>query len=341
MLILLWTCKAANGQVISHTVCAGDIQTKRYFVSNPQVGANYNWILNAGGSIINQTADTAYVVWGNTPGIYSIKTISNIGSSCFSDTANYWIEIIDKALINIAGIDSVCVGAKVSLTALGDSPIIWSNGSTNPVTDFYPSNTTTVWAIGGTGTCRSDTAFFTIFANSFPDIDFSVSPNVGDEPLTVFFENNTQFADGFVWDFGDGFESFDENPSHVFEDAGKYVITLTARNDFGCESTETFQFIKVNALFAVYVPNAFSPGKQDDLNNSFKPIFTQIVPYQLSIYNRWGELIFNENSVDAAWDAILKNGVVADGVYTYTIRFVDPFEFSEKYISGSVLVLGN
>lgn len=341
VLLFTWVCTIANAQVISHTVCAGDAQVKRYFVTNPQAGANYNWILNTGGNIINQNADTAYVVWGNTPGIYSIATVSNIGSSCISDTAFYWIEVIDKSVVNITGIDSVCVGVKVSLTTSGANPIIWSNGSSNPTTDFYPTSTTTVWAIGGSGACRSDTAFFTIYAEPFPSINFSATPNSGEEPLTVIFQNNTQFADEFTWDFGDGFGSFDENPSHVYEESGKYVVRLTARNEFGCETTQTYQFIQVNALFAVYVPNAFTPGKQDDLNNSFKPIFTQLVPYQLSIYNRWGEIVFNEKSTDAAWHAVSQNGFIVDGVYTYTIRFIDPIELTDQYISGSVLVIGN
>lgn len=341
VLASFWVCLTAYSQVISHTVCAGDAQIKRYFVTNPQAGASYNWILNDGGSIINQTADTAYVVWGNIPGIYRISTISSIGSTCTSDTAFYWIEIIDKSVISISGIDSVCVGAKVSLTATGGSPIVWNNGSTNSITDFYPTSTSTIWAIGGSGACRSDTAFFTIYAEPFPAIEFTASPNIGDEPLTVSFQNNTQFANDYVWDFGDGLGSIDENPSHVFENAGNYAVTLTASNSFGCTSEEKFQFIKVNALFAVFVPNAFTPGKQDELNSTFKPIFTQLVPYQLSIFNRWGELIFNEKSTSAEWDAKSKNGFIADGVYTYTIRFIDPIELSDQYISGSVLVLGN
>lgn len=46
--------------------------------------------------------------------------------------------------------------------------------------------------------------------------------------LKVTFTNQSQFADKYIWKFGDGSESTDQNPSHTYAKAGKYTVTLAA-----------------------------------------------------------------------------------------------------------------
>lgn len=50
----------------------------------------------------------------------------------------------------------------------------------------------------------------------------------------VSFENMSENADGYYWDFGDGNISFEENPTHVYENDGTYTVTLFAEHNF-CE----------------------------------------------------------------------------------------------------------
>lgn len=67
-----------------------------------------------------------------------------------------------------------------------------------------------------------------------PVADFDASPVEGFVPLTVTFTNeSTGFPDSFLWDFGDGTTSTDENPFHTYAADGEFTVTLTATNVVG------------------------------------------------------------------------------------------------------------
>jgi gliding motility-associated-like protein len=73
----------------------------------------------------------------------------------------------------------------------------------------------------------------------------------------------------------------------------------------------------------VYVPNTFTPNN-DVLNNTFKPILTagfDRFNYQLLIFNRWGEIIFESLDPDIGWDGSYNGNIMQDGVYTWKIKF--------------------
>lgn len=71
-----------------------------------------------------------------------------------------------------------------------------------------------------------------------------------------------------------------------------------------------------------YVPNAFAPGGQ---NNFFGPSgqFFDFTKYEMLIYNRWGELIFETRDITKGWDGKVDGEIAALGSYVYAIRFVD------------------
>ncbi len=73
----------------------------------------------------------------------------------------------------------------------------------------------------------TETAYITIGAS--PDTDFDVSIT----DLTAFFSNDTDFADTYLWDFGDGTTSIEENPTHTYASDGNYPVTLIATNACG------------------------------------------------------------------------------------------------------------
>lgn len=57
--------------------------------------------------------------------------------------------------------------------------------------------------------------------------DFSASPTDGIPPLTVRFSGSGVNVSSWVWDFGDGSSSTDQNPVHVYTELGSYTVSLT------------------------------------------------------------------------------------------------------------------
>jgi len=85
------------------------------------------------------------------------------------------------------------------------------------------------------------TDYIEVFAN--PTIDFSASSTSGCYPLPVNFTDMTVPRSGtitsWLWDFGDGNTSTQQNPSHVYTTARNFNVTLQVRNSNGCVSTLT------------------------------------------------------------------------------------------------------
>ena len=78
-------------------------------------------------------------------------------------------------------------------------------------------------------------------ANSFPHADFSYSPtNAYEEDLIQFYDESYD-ADGYIvewyWNFGDGSYSYQQNPSHVYSNAGYYDVTLTVTDNEGASDS--------------------------------------------------------------------------------------------------------
>lgn len=64
-----------------------------------------------------------------------------------------------------------------------------------------------------------------------PVASFTGSPTSGTAPLTVNFTNTSSDATEYLWDFGDGNTSLDENPAHTYNSPGIYTVTLTAAHN--------------------------------------------------------------------------------------------------------------
>jgi gliding motility-associated-like protein len=149
------------------------------------------------------------------------------------------------------------------------------------------------------------------------------------------FENLSQHAIYYTWDFGDGMNSNSINPNHSYNaPAGVYPVTLVASNEFGCVDTAKYSIQLIEDLL-IYVPNTFTPNG-DGTNDVFKPIISEgidIYTYRLLIFNRWGEVLFESLNKEIGWDGTYGGKVMQDGVYVWkvtvnSINNEDEYEFT-------------
>jgi gliding motility-associated-like protein len=183
-----------------------------------------------------------------------------------------------------------------------------------------------------------------ICVESLPNASFTVFPIAfSQDNQTVSFNNISTGATTYSWDFGDGSFSNVLNPVRLFINTLQgYLVTLTVSSASGC-SDVTQVYIGYNEGENIYIPNTFTPDA-DGFNQTFKPIFTSGFDpfnYEMLIYNRWGELIFETRDVNWGWDGSYRMAGrdVQQGIYTYKIAYKNPKLDQRKTIVGHVTLI--
>ncbi len=157
----------------------------------------------------------------------------------------------------------------------------------------------------------------------------------------VLFNNNSANADTYSWQFGDGTTSNATSPLHTFpEEIGSYDVMLVANNAGNCPDTARMTIV-IKGELVFFVPNAFTPDG-DEYNNTFQPVFTagfDPFNWNMLIFNRWGEIIFETNDATIGWDGTYHNEMCKEGVYTWKISFKDPEVDKHMEYHGHVTLL--
>jgi gliding motility-associated-like protein len=123
----------------------------------------------------------------------------------------------------------------------------------------------------------------------------------------------------YFWDFGDGSESFEENPKHTYTSEGEYEVILTVTDIFGC-SAEVKKKISVFDYYLV-VPNVFTPN-EDGINDYFFPKYINIESLEFWILNKWGETIFYTDDLNSqGWNGKINQEIALPGNYVYKLKF--------------------
>ncbi|HET6226411.1 MAG TPA: PKD domain-containing protein [Bacteroidia bacterium] len=188
--------------------------------------------------------------------------------------------------------------------------------------------------------CRMrDTLKYPIVVYPKPVAEFTVNPKE-----TSMYEPSIKIMDESVgatlwnWDLGDKTTSIDQNITHVYADTGIFVITQIAMNQYGCKDT-AFHEVRINGEPTVFIPNAFTPDG-NGLNDVFMPKMFGVREFSMTIYNRWGDLIFISNDVETGWNGKV-NGTgetVKDDTYIYKI-YIRDLRGNPRIFKGKITVI--
>lgn len=112
--------------------------------------------------------------------------------------------------------------------------------------------------------------------------------------------------------------------------SGEYSLVISEN---GCSASDRTYVDMKECNCVVFVPTAFSPNA-DGLNDVFYPITDcEIKNARLSIYNMWGEKIFDR--IDSGWDGMYEGNLSQNGTYLWMLNYLD-HNGSPIYQSGSV-----
>ena len=130
------------------------------------------------------------------------------------------------------------------------------------------------------------------------------------------------------------------NELQLFEESGDYIYSL--RNGInGCPILDTvsIDFIFCDNSCTLYFPDAFSPN-YDGRNEVFKPVYQDcnatITQYELSIYNRWGELVFSSHNLEFGWNGMINQEALPIETYIYIVKYRQNQDYQ---IQGNVTLL--
>ncbi len=77
--------------------------------------------------------------------------------------------------------------------------------------------------------------------------------------------------------------------------------------------------------------------RSDGLNDVFGPKGTYISSYEMQVYNRWGQQVF-ETQTSEGWNGLYRDGPAPEGVYMYTI-LIRSHNGQLKRLKGTVMIL--
>ncbi|MCB0791282.1 MAG: gliding motility-associated C-terminal domain-containing protein [Flavobacteriales bacterium] len=176
-----------------------------------------------------------------------------------------------------------------------------------------------------------------------PQATFTFSPNPGTEGnANIFFAADDPEAVAFHWDFA-GLDSADGRfVYHQFEDVlgDSYEVCLNVADKYGCADT----LCKVVEVLVptFYMPNAFTPNG-DGTNDVLMPVTIGMVPedHHFSVYDRWGQLIFESTDPAEGWNGAFRNGgaILPQGVYVWRLVERPSFASDKKEWVGRVTLL--
>ena len=289
------------------TICIGETTTISSTCN--EVGGTYTWL--PGGQTtssisVSPTTATNYIISYNA-----------LNNCTYNDTATITVDPLPVFSVQDV---SVCMDHSITLNPIPTNlTYTWDNGVLNNV-PFIPlvSNTYTVTAQDPITGCIDEKSIF-VTVNPNPKADFTFVCG----SLPASFTNTSVGGISYYWNMGDGEQlQFLQDIEYNYYDLEKeiYSVTLTAINEFGCNDSITQNFI---TPFLHYVPNTFTPDN-NEFNNDFTPIFSQknrVDDYLLTIYNRWGEIVFKSYDIKQGWDGMYNKEKAKEGTYNWEILY--------------------
>lgn len=159
------------------------------------------------------------------------------------------------------------------------------------------------------------------------------------DPIVHVEDLSSEDASVWWYYFDDGGQANTENCSHEYTQTGVYTITQIIENAFGCRDTSD-RIVIIQPEMMVYVPNAFTPD-QNGHNEIFKPVTFgfEVVQYEFTIFNRWGDIMFTTTDPQAGWDGYYLGNLSQAGLYNWQMDIRSEHDITIHRKTGNVFLI--
>jgi PKD repeat protein len=339
-------------------ICEGQQHAIHVQASGGRPPYSYVWNIGSGNpNLVTPLDTTTYTV--------------TVYDACSTTPATASMTIFVKGapkLLNTPAYQSGCVPLAAQFSAallVNDTNVtfLWNfgdpNSTSNTSTSQYTSHVynfpgaydVTLTLTDGQGCSTSYLLDNLVDVFPSPNADFIATPQQTDVfHSTITFYDQSNLASQWLWYFGDGQVATSINPVHTYDLAGTYEVTLLVRSANGCLDSAKLN-ITIQEAHTFYAPNAFTPAN-GFTNNYFYPkgLGIDAEEYQLTILDRWGQLIFNTDKypigtsqvqiVEGGWNGRYNNtgDFVPIGTYVWQVKCRDVNGIYHEY-TGVVTVV--
>jgi len=297
-------------------------------------GAFFQWKGPLGFSSSEQSPFIAVTTPGNS-GTYYVKVTSAEGCSSQDSTT---AELTARPLVHAGNDVEVCEGVPIQLNASGTnitsyqwSPATGLSDATiaNPIA--LPSENTLYILTVGNHECKvADSLQVTI--------DKDPSADAGPDKIMIAGQSVVLSGSGagtnvsYTWTPANNLQAANTLTPVASPGASQQYILHVVSNA-GCGTATDTMLVKVYKQ--LYIPNAFTPNG-DGINDNW--IIETLAAYpgaEVKVYNRYGQMVFNNYGKNIAWDGKFKGVQLASGAYVYVIDLKN----NTPLVKGVVFVL--
>jgi gliding motility-associated-like protein len=315
--------------------------------------ANWNWAFGDGNTSNVQNPSNTYTAAGT----YNVDLVIVSNKGCI-DSVKQPVIVNPNPVVNFKANDTVgCVPLCVTFTDMSNiasgTITAWNwdfgDGTANSTkqnpTHCYTkvgtfSVTLMVTSANGCSTSWTHVNYITTYP--VPVANFLATPNPTTivDPVVSFIDKSGGSPISWYWTFGDNLDSIklSQNTIHTYQDTGTFWTTLRIVNKYGCVDS-TKEPITIEPEWTFYVPNAFTPNG-DGMNDMFGGKGTDLLSYEMWIFDRWGMLLYHCTDINKPWDGKVQNSSIEcqQDTYVYLIIIKDVFKNQHRYVGRVTLI---
>jgi gliding motility-associated-like protein len=317
----------ADIELTIHTFSNSSLQIASYYIDKISVEPEHSWLelgndttLCPGESLMLDASipGEANYTWENgssdpqrtvlQPGTYSVEVEFGCSPSYDQITIDYY----DNPYPFLSNDTAICSGNQIILDA-GDQfdSYTWQDGSEDQTYTADKEGLYWVEVLSELGCRFYDTV--DIVSTLCTGHEITLDPEINGPYMNYLWSDNSTDQELTV------------------SDSGYYWLDVS--NPCGLD-TDTVYLEYINCNPALFVPNAFSPNG-DLKNDIFLPKGVNIGQYRMLIYDRWGSMVFESNSLEYGWNGKIKGEPCPTGVYVWVI-FYESLSNSEKPFSETL-----
>lgn len=317
--------------------------------------APYTYIWNQG-VVGDQTGNATTVC----AGLYSIEVMDSRG--CIIDEAYTVGEPVDVVPGLLPDTTSGCFPHQVDFVNTSASPDIviteidFGDGTIETFVGLVPFGhtyadaglyTVTITVTTLNGCQYTQTYNELIQAHNAPNANFFVNPDFVSmlEPTVNLYNESSGDVVSWNWTINDALSAQTANTENVLDvrflagSPGLYPVTLITENAFGCIDSIT-RFVTIVNDVIIYAPNTFTPDG-DEFNQTWEFYISgiDVFDFNLKIFNRWGEIVWESNDPTVSWDGTYGGKIVQDGTYTWFMECGDGENDNRYTFQGHINVI--